>query len=77
MAIKSTGQFIQCDGDGCSSKVSLPIALRPVLSGNNNVNQLKGWLFVTVGGERRHYCANCVPKYLVDLTSIEDESIKD
>jgi hypothetical protein len=72
MAIKSTGQFILCDGEGCSSKVSLPVALRPILSGKNNAEQLQGWLFVTVGGQRRHYCPNCVPRYLLDLTSADE-----
>ncbi len=72
MAIKSSGQFILCDGEGCASKVSLPIALRPVLSGKGAADQLKGWLFVNVGGQRRHYCPDCVPKYLSDLTLAED-----
>ncbi len=72
MAIKSTGQFILCDGEGCTSKVSLPVALRPVLSGKSTVDQLQGWLFVTVSGQRRHYCPNCVPKYFSDITSFDE-----
>jgi hypothetical protein len=64
MVYVSEQQCVHCDGKNCSSRVSLPVALRPLLSGTQTVDQLKGWLFATVGGKRLHYCPNCVPDYL-------------
>ncbi len=72
MAIVSDGQRIVCDGKDCSSEVSLPVALRPILSGDSAVDRLKGWLFVTVSGHRRHYCPQCVPHYLDELSLVDD-----
>ncbi len=69
MSITSDGSQIVCDGVGCQSWADAPVALRPLLSSELSApeRRVDGWLFVTVGGQWKHFCPLCQETYLVGL----------
>ncbi len=65
MSITHNGRQITCNGDGCQAEADAPVALHPLLCGDDSSKQqINGWLFIASGGEWRHYCPSCLIGYL-------------
>ena len=72
MSIAKDGQYIVCDGEGCSASARLPVALRPTLVAtlHDGTETVEGWLFVGVAG--RHFCPLCARRFLDALSEVAD-----
>ena len=63
MSLTVDGQWITCDGEGCTQRVRAPVGLRSTL-GQPESPAAAGWLYVTRHGHIEHYCARCKTIYL-------------
>lgn len=72
MSLSVDGQWITCDGPGCSSHARAPVGLRTDRSdGSNAASGTAGWLFVSRGNTVKHYCSKCRAAYLADTARVE------
>lgn len=62
MCLSVDGQHVLCDGKDCLSTTPVPVALRPTLNAQANLQLAEGWLFVIGSVACRHYCPLCAIK---------------
>lgn len=69
MSLGENGQWIHCDGEGCSAAVPVPVALCTRATGEcSEPHTIHGWLFVVSEGKASHYCPQCAPAHLSTLS---------
>jgi len=74
MSFTADGQWISCDGPGCTARAKTPVGLREVLAGTDEqAHSVKDWLFVSRQQSWLHYCPACVPATMESLVENGNE----
>lgn len=74
MSLCDSGQWICCDGEGCSARAPAPVALHNTAPLREREGPaLRGWLFVVNNGICLHYCPQCMPQHLARLAVNSDK----
>ena len=68
MSVLSDGKVVCCDGHGCRATASLPVALRSTRNdrpgASAETDSISGWLFARGRENSRHFCPDCISRYL-------------
>jgi len=67
MSVPDHDRSVRCDGDNCTNRALLPVALRSTTVSERDI---RGWLFVQKGHRTSHFCPQCAELYLTqnDIT---------